>query len=206
MVPNAQRMIALLERALTAPEPTRSLATLTELRKELDALERAHVARALQAGDSFADVARPLGISRQAAHRRYRDLASSPPQRPTLSPEARAALIHAREEAARHGSNSIDSTHLLLAIARQRGVDVEAARQSFGPPTLNASAPTGLHPTLHARLTRRPGVLEVDHLLSAALEDPEGRRLLDRLGVGSQRLLGRRAALRSAVPRASFHA
>src|SRR4051812_18443852 len=104
MAPNAQRIIALLERVLTAPDPTRSLGTLRELRSELDSLERVHVARALQAGESFASIARPLGISRQAAHRRYRDLAVSlpdPPRKPSLSPDARTALIRAREEAAR---------------------------------------------------------------------------------------------------------
>ncbi len=116
MAPNAPRIVTLLERALTVSEPTRSLATLTELRRELDALERVHVARALQAGESFAAVAKPLGISRQAAHRRYRDL-TAPPRRQTLSPEARTALLRAREEATRYGSVSIDSTHLLLAIA-----------------------------------------------------------------------------------------
>jgi hypothetical protein len=186
MAPNAQRIVALLERALTAPEPTRSLATLTELRSELDALERVHVARALQAGESFASVARPLGITRQAAHRRYRSLAA-PPQRQTLSPEARAALIRAREEAARHGSGSIDSTHLLLAIARERGLDVGAAR--FDPPTINAAVPSGLHPALHARLTRSGGLLQVDHLLDAALADPDGLRLLQRLGIAPELLL-----------------
>ena len=117
MAPNAQRIIALLERTLTDPEPTKALSLLTDLRNELDELERSHVGRALQSGSSFADVARPLGISRQAAHRRYRDLATRPPQRPTLAPETRAALIRARQEATRHGSVSIDSTHVLLAIA-----------------------------------------------------------------------------------------
>jgi transposase-like protein len=189
MAPNAQNIVALLERALTVPAPIESLATLAELRHELDELERTHVARALQAGDSYADIARPLGISRQAAHRRYRDLASAPPARPTLSPEARAALLKAREEAARHGSVSIDSTHLLLAIAGQRGVDIDAARRSFGPPTINAPVPSGLHPALHARLTRGAGMLGLDHLVRAALEDPDGRRLLDRLGVAPQWLL-----------------
>jgi transposase-like protein len=189
MAPNAQRIIALLERTLTDPEPTKALSVLTELRHELDELERSHVGRALQSGSSFADVARPLGISRQAAHRRYRDLASPPPQRPTLAPDARAALLRARQEAARHGSISIDSTHLLLVIAEGRGVDVEAARRSFAPPAINAAVPSGLHPALHARLTRDPGTLQLDHLVRAALEDPEGRRLLDRLGVAPGRLL-----------------
>jgi len=189
MAPNAQNNVALLERALTVPAPIESLATLAELRNELEELERTYVARALQAGESYADIARPLGISRQAAHRRYRDLATAPPARPTLSPEARAALLRAREEAARHGSVSIDSTHLLLAIAGQKGVDVDAARRSFGPPTINAPVPSGLHPKLHARLTRGAGILGLDHLVRAALEDPDGRRLLERLGVAPQRLL-----------------
>jgi hypothetical protein len=189
MAPNAQRIIALLERTLTDPEPIKALSMLTELRRELDELERVHVGRALQGGSSFADVARPLGISRQAAHRRYRDLATPAPQRPTLAPDARAALIRARQEAARHGSVSIDSTHLLLAIAEGRGFDVEAVRRSFAPPAINAPVPSGLHPALHARLTRDAGLLQLDQLVEAALEDPEGRRLLDRLGVAPGRLL-----------------
>jgi hypothetical protein len=190
MAPNAQRIIALLERALTVPEPIDGLATLTELRGELDELERVHVGRALHSGSSYADVAAPLGISRQAAHRRYRDLATPTPK-PALSAEARSALIRAREEATRHGSVSIDSTHLLLAISRQRhlGIDVEAARRTFGPPSMNAKVPTGLHPALHARLTRDRGPLDLDHLLRAAIEDPDGQRLLDRLGVPPQQLL-----------------
>ena len=95
MAPNAQRIIALLERALTVPEPVQGLATLTELRSELDELERVHVGRALQSGSSYADVAAPLGISRQAAHRRYRDLATPAAEagavgRGALRPDPRA--------------------------------------------------------------------------------------------------------------------
>jgi hypothetical protein len=190
MAPNAQRIITLLESTLTDGDPVKALSLLSDLRGELDELERFHVGRALQSGSSFADVARPLKISRQAAHRRYRDLATPPPQRPTLAPEARAALIRARQEAARHGSVSIDSTHLLLAIAEGRGLDVSAVRRSFAPPAINAPVPSGLHPALHARLTRDRGTLQLDHLVRAALEDPEGRRLLDQLGVAPGRLLG----------------
>jgi hypothetical protein len=194
MSPNAQRIVALLERALTAPEPTRSLAILAELRRELDALERGYVGRALQAGVSFAAIAKPLGISRQAAHRRYRTLTA--PRRQTLSPGARAALLRAREEAARHGSVSIDSTHLLLAIARDRspGFDLDIARRSFEPPAINAAAPSGLHPALHARLMSDEDTLHVDHLLRAALEDPDGQQLLDRLGIAPELLLTPRAS------------
>src|SRR3954454_14051355 len=177
MASDPQRILNLLERTLTAPEPTASLRALTSLRRELDALERAHVARALQEGQTFAAIAKPLGISRQAAHRRYRELASGT-QAPRLSSEARAALLRAREEAARHGSRSIDSEHLLLALA-PRGLDVDAARRRLGPPTLNAPEPAGLDPKLHARLVRNGGPLQVDHLLRAALADPSAKRLFD---------------------------
>jgi transposase-like protein len=184
MAPNAQNIVALLERALTVPAPIESLATLAELRHELDELERTHVARALQAGDSYADIARPLGISRQAAHRRYRHLTVAEPDQPAqprLTADARAALIRARAEATRHGSRSIDPRHLLLALA-PRGLDVEAARRSFGPPAINAPAPAGLHPSLHARLVRTDGPLQLDHLLRAALEDPASQQLMQRFG------------------------
>jgi uncharacterized protein YerC len=178
---NAQRTLGLLERAITAAEPTAALRALTALRDELDALERQQVGRALREGKTFTAIAQPLGISRQAAHRRYRDLHSQP----TLSPEARSALMRAREEATRHGSRSIDGQHLLLALAGSGALslDVDAARSSFAPPAINATAPAGLHPSLHARLSRTHGPLGVEQLLRAALADPDARQLLDRFGV-----------------------
>ena len=183
MTPDPRQIVAQLERVLTAPTPTASLRALSALRDQLDQLERAQVARALAEGQTFTSIARPLGISRQAAHRRYRDLANGP-IRPSLSPEARAALVRAREEATRQGSNSIDGEHLLLALADSGALtlDVDAARRSFTPPAINGQAPSGLHPSLHARLVRGRGKLSVDHLLRAVMEDPGARRLLDRFG------------------------
>jgi len=177
---NPQKTLSLLERALTA-EPTASLRALNVLRQELEALERHQVARALQDGQTYTSIARALGISRQAAHRRYRGLAAGPP---TLSSDARDALVRAREEAARLGSRSIDGEHLLLALADVGAlkIDVEAARRSFAPPAINASVPAGLHPSLHARLIRNSGPLGLHHLLEATLEDAGARRLLDRFG------------------------
>ena len=187
---NPQKALSLLERALTA-EPTGSLRALTALRAELDVLERHLVGRALQEGQTYTQIARPLGISRQAAHRRYRDLTSPP----TLSEDARAALVRAREEATRYGSRSIDGEHLALALARAGALalDVEAARRSFTPAAGNATAPAGLHPALHARLVRNTGELGLEHLVKATLADAGARRLLDRFGHGSiQQLVDRR--------------
>ena len=108
MAPNAQRIVALLERALTETDPENALTTLTEFRGALDELEGELAARVLQSGLSFAAVARALGISRQAAHRRYRNLAASAPRRPTLAPDARAALV--RPDAKLPGTNRSAST------------------------------------------------------------------------------------------------
>jgi hypothetical protein len=174
---SADRLRELTEHAVRAAQPAAALRAMAALREELEAFERLQVARALDAGQSFGEVARALGISRQAAHRRYRELASGA-QAPRLSSEARAALLRAREEAARHGSRSIDSEHLLLALA-PRGLDVDAARRRLGPPTINAPEPAGLDPKLHARLVRNGGPLQVDHLLRAALADPDAKRLFD---------------------------
>jgi hypothetical protein len=199
MAVDTQRITRLFERALSSQDPTESLRALTELRSQLDQLERAHVARALEAGYTFTAVAAPLAISRQAAHRRYRDLAAPAPPAPphreptTVSPEARAALLRAREEAARHGAQVIESQHLLLGVARTGAfsLDIEAARRSLGPPRRPSSEPTGLHTSLRARVPRTNGPLGLDHLLRAALDDPGGgaRRVLDRLGIPPQVML-----------------
>src|SRR5829696_9239254 len=155
---NARRIRTLLERVLREERPMPALEALTELRHDLDLLERAQVARALQEGETFTSIAKPLAISRQAAHRRYRDLVAASSARAVarLSVDGRAALIRAREEAARYGSADIESEHLLLAVAQLSplGLDVEAARRTFGRPPMRASEPGGLSSSLRARLAR----------------------------------------------------
>jgi hypothetical protein len=75
-----QRRPALVERiilrtrgTLVERDPLLALDELQALRAELDAYEHELVGRALRSGATFAAVARSLRISRQAAHRRYRD-------------------------------------------------------------------------------------------------------------------------------------
>ena len=174
MAPDPQHILTLLERTLIDADPTGGLHALTSLRAQLDELERTLVGRALREGQTFTAIAKPLGISRQAAHRRYRDL--NLPAQPRLSREAREALLRARQEATRHGSRSIDSEHLLLALA-PRGLNVEAARRSFGPPTVNATAPAGLHPD--AARAARP------HRGPARARSPAARRARRSRGAGA---------------------
>ncbi len=67
-----ERIILRTRGTLTERDPLLALDELQALRSELDAYENELVGRALASGASFAAVARSLGISRQAAHRRYR--------------------------------------------------------------------------------------------------------------------------------------
>jgi len=153
------QIITRLERMLTAPDPLRSLRELGALREELDAFERAQVRRALESGASFAAVARALGITRQAAHRRYRSLldAAAAPPRLVASADALALLQRARLEAARAGAVTVGPEHVVSAVTGPR---------TGGP--RNGPAPGTLEPRLFAALTRISGTIGVDELLQAA--------------------------------------
>jgi hypothetical protein len=153
--------------AVREGDPEAALRALVALREEIDAYERFQVARALDAGASFGDIARVLGISRQAAHRRYRDLVGVELEDPRPEPverrgrvlvtsEARAAVQLARDEAGRLGASAVGSEHLLLGILRSQdrraagalqaeGVTLDAARMA-AMPTLVEAAPAPSEP------------------------------------------------------------
>jgi transposase-like protein len=152
------QIITRLERMLTAPDPLRSLRELGALRAELDTFERDQVRRALESGASFAAIARSLGITRQAAHRRYRNLLDSQtPPRLVASPEALAALQRARHEAAREGAATVGAEHVVSAITEPRAGGPRSGRP-----------PGTIEPRLFATLTRIRGTIGVEELLAAA--------------------------------------
>ena len=126
-------------------DPETALRALTALRRELDATEPEIVQRALHAGASWSQIARALGVTKQAAHRKYRHLVDQPwgesPGAPrlTISNEARRSIQLAREEAKRLAQPAVGTEHILLGILRcqdslaaralnAEGVTLEAAR------------------------------------------------------------------------------
>ena len=102
----SDRLRELVEHAVRAGQPAAALRAMTALREELDAFERLQVARALDAGQSFGDVARAIGISRQAAHRRYRDLAGVELADGEAEPQASHRLVVTSETRAAVKSRS----------------------------------------------------------------------------------------------------
>jgi hypothetical protein len=156
---DAPRFLELSRRALGEHGTGDALRAVALLRRELDRLESLHVATAVHAGWSWSRVARELGVTKQAAHRKHaqrvRDLhalgepvAGGTGPRLPVAEETRRAIQLAREEAGALGSGLLGPEHLLLGVLRvdaqpaagvleEQGVSLEAAREAA------SSAPTG---------------------------------------------------------------
>lgn len=68
----------MVDQALLSDEddPRRELLAAAELRREADQRQTTAVRRARHAGMSWAEIASCLGVTKQAAHRRYRGAAA----------------------------------------------------------------------------------------------------------------------------------
>jgi hypothetical protein len=196
-----------------APTPRAALRNLNELRREIDAFERRQVAQALAEGETYASIARELGISRQAVHRRFRDLASAELPLPT-APDVRRILKYAREEAATLGADELRTEYIVLAVLRvpelpaavvlrssgatlnRARAQVEAAspRAEMFRRELDTSELRALLATLARQARARGGRrIEVEDLLLGTLEDPRSgaTRTLRAIGVDTDAVKAR---------------
>lgn len=145
-------------------DPETALRALTALRQELDATEPDLVLRAVQAGASWSRIARALGITKQAAHRKYRYLfehamdASAGGPKLLVTPEARQSMQFAREEAKRLGQPAVGTEHLLLGILH--------CRESYAVKALNALGVT-LETARGCLRTTMPGLTPSHRIPSA---------------------------------------
>ena len=186
--------------AVEIADPETALRALTALRLELDAAEADLVRRALRGGASWSQVARSLGITKQAAHRKYRHLFEQPlaealaGSRILATTDARRSIQFAREEAARLSQPAIGTEHVLLGILRCHrsraakalnalGVTLESARLCLQttlpglPPgaaqseTVTVQAGRILDRALREAAKRGERLVGVEHLLLALLSD-----------------------------------
>ena len=158
-------------------DPEVALRALTALRQELDATEPELVQRALQGGASWSRIARSLGITKQAAHRKYRylfDSAFAPSAGGSKMPvtdEARQTMQFAREEAKRLGQPAVGTEHVLLGILHCRQSNVVKTLNALGV-TLE-TARRSLQTTLPGLPTKRSEDAPADGVT------PQARRVLE---------------------------
>lgn len=154
-------MSELCRRAQGDKGPADGLQAVSALRGRLQELECQHVADMLGRGATWADVAQPLGITRQAAHHRHRDVtrsqaptgaASAEVQRVLVTSHARGTVRLARQEAAALGAKAVGTEHLLLAltctspepVARvlaEAGIDEHTLRSMLQPTIVDGGEP-----------------------------------------------------------------
>lgn len=160
-------------------DPDAALRALRALRGELDNLEPQLVLRALRAGASWSQIARSLGVSKQAAHRKHRHLTATASghgdaNKILVTSEARRSVAFARVEAEGLGQPAVGTEHLLLGILRCRRSHAVTALNALGVSYERALA--ALHTTM-------PGATPPPARAAAeAPEDgvsPSARRILE---------------------------
>jgi hypothetical protein len=115
----------LICRAVRLDDPAGGLAAVRELREHLSRLEAIHVENALREGWRWSDVAASLGLSKQAAHRKYANAMRPRLERDTGA--ARLAVLYARQEALALGAGALGTEHLLLGLTRLGGTRAAGA-------------------------------------------------------------------------------
>ena len=181
-MPAAAATIEQLARdAVRIPDPETALRALGALRRELDETESELVIRALQTGASWAHIARALGVSKQAAHRKHRHLADQLHLTPAeggskilVTVEARRAIQFAREETKRLGQPAIGTEHILLGILRCQQSPAVKALNALG--VTHQAAKACIQPTMASGTPVGAGAIETPHEHNVTAH---ARRILD---------------------------
>lgn len=196
-----ERLARLAAQAAGAESPGAALRKLRALQRAIDTYERELVARVLAEGGSYAQIGRELGLSRQAVHRRYRDLQPTTTENVLAPSDAvRLALRFAREEAAALAAPAVGGEHMLLGLLRasppgalqDAGVTLTKARLQVDAVSPRSSMLAANRPLIDVRalltepareaLRRGSRRIEANDLLAALLRDPAAARTLRALG------------------------
>ncbi|MFG2330393.1 Clp protease N-terminal domain-containing protein [Streptomyces sp. NPDC048604] len=170
------------------------------------------VDQARRSGASWTDIGRSMGVTRQAAQKRFvpkePDAAKMDPNAgfSRFTPRARNVVVASQEEARAAGNAQILPAHLVLGLLAEpeslamkwltgRGVTAEAVRNAVTPtlppqadevPPLipyDADAKKVLELTFREALRLGHNYVGTEHILLALLEHEDGRGALSGLGV-----------------------
>jgi hypothetical protein len=123
----SETVVELAAIAARREDPGHALWAIAELRARLDELEEFQVENARRDGLSWSEIARPLGVTRQAVHHKYARRLESSRQgarqnRIVVSGDARRCVVRARREAAAFGHETVGTDHLLLGLLAQHEI------------------------------------------------------------------------------------
>src|SRR5215208_2272906 len=177
---------------------------------EADRVTDHFVGQARDSGESWTSIGARLGVSKQAARKRFADRVQSA-FASQFRPRLRACLDQAQREAQADGSSEVGTHHLLAgllaegvaaAILERLGVTAEAIRDSghrlFGPPLsatdavppMSSEAKCALDAAAYSARSNAPDssaaqVVGTEHLLAVLALDPgsRARRILNDLKI-----------------------
>lgn len=184
---------------------TQAARTVADLEEVSDELLGHFVDRCRRAGHTWSEISAALGVTKQAAHKRFSGLA---PGLERFTPRAAAVVERAPDQARRLGHAYVGTEHLLLALFEATGSLAAAILADAGLTTgaCEAQVLTHVHRGDRARPGRVPftpravgavrgapgealrlghGYVGTEHLLLALCADPEGvaAKTLTALGV-----------------------
>jgi len=205
--PDLQQLITTIKADAGSDDELEQLATaaatISELTSTGDAALGFFVDRARGAGKSWVEISTVLGVSKQAAHKRFADSWASKPAFDRYTPRTKAVVQAAADIARQRNHDFIGTEHLLLAFFSQpealatevlvkhgiteesvrRAVDVQspAAEPSDAPKTLDADNPPFTRRAAHVlqgaageALTLGHNYVGTEHLLLAFYRDSAG--------------------------------
>ncbi|MER5886626.1 Clp protease N-terminal domain-containing protein [Streptomyces sp. NPDC001941] len=171
------------------------------------------VDQARRSGASWTDIGKSMGVTRQAAQKRF--VAKDPGEGAGMdasagfsryTPRARSVVVVSQEEARAAGNNEIGTAHLVLGLVHEReglaglalaqqGVDLDALRDTVvrGLPAaaeelpalipFDAGSKKVLELTFREALRLGHNYVGTEHVLLALLEHEDGKGVLGGLGV-----------------------
>ncbi len=207
-------LIATVARAHDAPldRLSRAILLADQLDELADSLIGHFVDQARRAGASWSEIGQSMGVSKQAAQKRFVSRGqAAPPLDPSqgfsrFTEEARAVVVGAQEQARAAGNDTIGVAHLVLALVADpqgagaravtaRGVSLDDVRRTAAAalPPAAASVPDLVPFDPHARAAlerafaeaQRLGaeVVDAGHVLLAVLAVEDGTGVLAAFGV-----------------------
>jgi ATP-dependent Clp protease ATP-binding subunit ClpA len=204
--PDLNDLIATVDADAASDAPLARLATASTLARELaeagDSLVGHFVDACRAAGHTWAEISESLGVTRQAAHKKY---SAIPRDLERWTPRARQVLEHAISDAVAFGHAYVGTEHLLLGLFPPGGIAAtildgygltqskvadaileRAPRSDRGPadPPFTPLAAQVLGGALTEAISMGHNYIGTEHLLLGLFGQPEGlaAQILERAG------------------------